>query len=34
MHNLDAPSLAAICIAFQAISRSSLPVAMGRGWLA
>jgi hypothetical protein len=28
MHNLDAPSLAAICIAFQAISRSSLPVAM------
>jgi hypothetical protein len=28
MHNLDAPSLAAICIAFQAISRNSLPIAM------
>ena len=28
MHNLDAPSLAAICIAFQAISRAGLPVAM------
>jgi hypothetical protein len=28
MHNLDAPGLAAICIAFQAISRSALPVAM------
>ncbi len=28
MHNLDAPSLAAICIAFQAISRNALPVAM------
>jgi hypothetical protein len=28
MHNLDALSLAAICIAFQAISRNSLPVAM------
>lgn len=28
MHNLDAPALAAICIAFQAISRSALPVAM------
>jgi hypothetical protein len=28
MHNLDAPSLAAICIAFQAISRHGLPVAM------
>jgi AAA ATPase domain len=28
MHNLDAPSLAAICIAFQAISRRGLPVAM------
>jgi len=28
MHNLDASSLAAICIAFQAISRHALPVAM------
>lgn len=28
MHNLDSASLAAICIAFQAISRASLPVAM------
>jgi hypothetical protein len=28
MHNLDTPSLAAICIAFQAISRKALPVAM------
>jgi hypothetical protein len=28
MHNLDAASLAAICIAFQAISRNALPVAM------
>lgn len=28
MHNLDAPSLAAICIAFQAIGRHKLPVAM------
>lgn len=28
MHNLDASSLAAICIAFQAISRNALPVAM------
>ena len=28
MHNLDAPSLAAICIAFQGISRRSLPVAL------
>jgi hypothetical protein len=28
MHNLDAPSLAALCIAFQAVSRNSLPVAM------
>jgi hypothetical protein len=28
MHNLDAPSLAAICIAFRAISRHGLPVAM------
>jgi hypothetical protein len=28
MHNLDAPSLSAICIAFQAVSRASLPVAM------
>jgi hypothetical protein len=28
MHNLDAASLAAICIAFQAISRHGLPVAM------
>jgi hypothetical protein len=28
MHNLDAPSLAAICIAFQAISRDALPVAL------
>lgn len=28
MHNLDAGSLAAICIAFQAVSRARLPVAM------
>jgi hypothetical protein len=28
MHNLDASSLAAICIAFQAVSRAGLPVAM------
>jgi hypothetical protein len=28
MHNLDTPALAAICIAFQAISRRSLPVAL------
>ena len=28
MHNLDAASLAAICIAFQAVSRGGLPVAM------
>ncbi len=28
MHNLSTPSLAAICIAFQAISRQGLPVAM------
>jgi len=28
MHNLDTPSLAAICIAFQAISRRGLPVAL------
>ncbi len=28
MHNLDASSLAAICIAFQAISRNALPVAI------
>jgi hypothetical protein len=28
MHNLDSPSLAAICIAFQAVSRRALPVAM------
>ncbi len=28
MHNLDSPALAAICIAFQAISRKALPVAL------
>src|SRR5207253_685658 len=28
MHNLDSRSLAAICIAFQAVSRQGLPVAM------
>jgi len=28
MHNLDAPALAAICMAFQAISRRGLPVAL------
>lgn len=28
MHNLDSASLAAICIAFQAVSRNQLPVAM------
>lgn len=33
MHNLDADSLAAICIAFQAVSRSGLPVAMAAAGL-
>jgi hypothetical protein len=33
MHNLDGASLAAICIAFQAISRRSLPVAMAAAGL-
>lgn len=33
MHNLDAASLAAICIAFQAISRANLPVAMAAAGL-
>ena len=28
MHNLDAPSLAAVCMAFQAIGRDALPVAL------
>jgi hypothetical protein len=28
MHNLDASALSAICIAFQAVSRNGLPVAM------
>jgi hypothetical protein len=28
MHNLDTPSLAAICIAFQGVSRRNLPVAL------
>ena len=28
MHNLDASSLAAVCMAFQAVSRASLPVAL------
>ena len=28
MHNLDASSLAAVCMAFQAVSRSDLPVAL------
>jgi hypothetical protein len=28
MHNLDAPSLAAVCMAFQAVSRDALPVAL------
>jgi hypothetical protein len=28
MHNLDASSLAAVCMAFQAVSRDSLPVAL------
>ena len=28
MHNLDTPALAAICIAFQAVSRRGLPVAL------
>ncbi|HLL92753.1 MAG TPA: hypothetical protein VK252_07410, partial [Solirubrobacteraceae bacterium] len=28
MHNLDSQSLAAICIAFQAVSRNALPVAL------
>jgi AAA ATPase domain len=33
MHNLDSSSLAAICIAFQAISRNGLPVAMAAAGL-
>jgi hypothetical protein len=33
MHNLDARALAAICIAFQAISRGGLPVAMAAAGL-
>src|SRR5947209_3311963 len=33
MHNLDAASLAAICIAFQAVSRGGLPVAMAAAGL-
>ena len=33
MHNLDASSLAAICIAFQAVSRANLPVAMAAAGL-
>ncbi len=33
MHNLDAGSLAAICIAFQAVSRAGLPVAMAAAGL-
>ncbi|MGA9285820.1 MAG: ATP-binding protein [Solirubrobacteraceae bacterium] len=33
MHNLDARSLAAICIAFQAISRHGLPIAMAAAGL-
>jgi hypothetical protein len=28
MHNLDAPSLAAVCMALQAVSRNGLPVAL------
>jgi len=28
MHNLDSPSLAAVCMAFQAVSRDTLPVAL------
>ncbi len=28
MHNLDSPSLAAVCMAFQAVSRDALPVAL------
>jgi len=28
MHNLDSPSLAAVCMAFQAMSRDALPVAI------
>lgn len=27
MHNLDAASLAAVCMAFQAVSRDAVPVA-------
>ena len=33
MHNLDSDSLAAICIAFQAVSRAGLPVAMAAAGL-
>jgi hypothetical protein len=33
MHNLDAASLAASCIAFQAVSRAGLPVAMAAAGL-
>jgi hypothetical protein len=28
MHNLDSPALAAVCMAFQAVSRAALPVAL------
>jgi len=28
MHNLDSPSLAAVCMGFQAVSRAALPVAL------
>jgi hypothetical protein len=28
MHNLDAPALAAVCMAFQAVSRDALPVSL------
>lgn len=33
MHNLDADSLAAICIAFQAVSRAGLPIAVAAAGL-
>ena len=33
MHNLDAASLAAVCMAFQAVSRDALPVALAAGGL-
>lgn len=33
MHNLDAVSLAAVCVAFQAVSRDALPVGLAAAGL-